>query len=124
MNEEVRAVIESTHTGVLATLCEDGSPYATPITYTFDSGRFTWKSSPDAVHSKNIERDGRVSLSIVENADSKVRAVYVNNEAVATGETSFEEKWQQHLAEYAVELGTYDATHSTPGRFYFRGTNK
>jgi hypothetical protein len=120
MNEEVQQVIDSTPTGVLATLLESGAPYATPITYTFKDGRFTWNSSPDAVHSKNIVRDGRVSLSIVEPVENGARAVYVNTIARATDETSYNEQWNQNLQVFEMNLGQLDTDHSTPGRFYFR----
>ena len=121
MRDAALEVIASTKIGTLATLCEDGAPYSTPVTYSFDGKRFTWKSSPDAVHSINLERDKRASFTIVEKSDGKARAVYVNGSAVATGEVTFEEKWQTTLAEYEVVLGELDTQKTTPGRFYFQG---
>jgi len=123
MTEEALAVITSSSTGTLATLCEDGSPYTTPLKYTFKDGRFTWKSAPEAVHSMNIIRDGRASFCIVEDVANNVRAVYINGRAFATGEASFNEEWQTNLADYSIELGALDTTKSTPGRFYFQGAN-
>lgn len=119
MKKEALAVIDSTRVGTLATLREDGSPYVTPITYTFVDGLFVWLSAPDAEHSLNIARDPRVSLSIVENTEQ--RAVYINTTAEATGQTTFNEAWQQELEKYQLALGKLDIKKSTEGRFYFKG---
>ena len=123
MIEEALEVIASTRFAAIATLTSDGDPYATPITYQFDSGRFTWNSSPDSIHSQNIVHDGRVSLSIVEDAANDIRAVYINGVAQATKETSFDKKWSQNLQVFEMHLGELDIDKSTPGRFYFRGVD-
>lgn len=121
MNEEALEVIASTRFATIATLAADGAPYATPITYQFKDGRFTWNSSPDSVHSQNIVRDGRASLSIIEDGVDDIRAVYINGKSHATSETSFDEKWSQNLQVFEMYLGELDSDKSTPSRFYFRG---
>ncbi len=117
MNDEAVEIIGATMFAVLATSNEDGSPYATPVTYTFNDGILSWRSQTEAVHSQNIARDGRVSLVILEGG----RAVYINSVARATGEMSFDERWQKDLAHYEVPTGALDEEKSQPGRLYFRG---
>ena len=119
MIDEALKVITSTQIGTLATLLEDGAPYSTPITYTFADGVFSWSSSPDAVHSKNIARDARVSLSIFEPGDNP-HAVYITSTAHTTGETSYNEQWGQTLEKYLLSIGEADNEHSMPGRFYYK----
>lgn len=53
-------ILRGSHYLVLATVCEDGSPWNTPVSATVDSDlSFTWGSSPLNQHSKNIEKEGR-----------------------------------------------------------------
>jgi len=123
MIDEAYEVIASTKTATLATINEDGAPYAVPVTYSYSEGRFVWVSAPDTVHSANISRDDRVSFCIVEAVEGKARAVYINTRISFIGETIFDEKWKTELTKYELELGTLDTKKSIPGRFYFQGEN-
>lgn len=54
-------ILNDVHYMVLATVCEDGSPWNSPVSASLDGGiSFTWGSSPKNTHSQNIRRDGRV----------------------------------------------------------------
>jgi hypothetical protein len=50
---------------VIATTCEDGHPWNTPVSATMDTEmRFHWGSSPENTHSKNIRKDGRTYVIV------------------------------------------------------------
>ena len=79
-----RQVIDSNRYLVLGTIEADGSPRVSPVYFGVDEYRdFYWVSSPDAVHSVNVEERPRVSAVVY---DSSVhvghgRAVYLTGRA-------------------------------------------
>ena len=79
-----RSVIDSNPYLVLGTLGEDGAPRVSPVFFGVDGYRdFYWVSSPEAVHSLNVEERPAVSAVIF---DSTVRtghgrAVYLTGRA-------------------------------------------
>jgi nitroimidazol reductase NimA-like FMN-containing flavoprotein (pyridoxamine 5'-phosphate oxidase superfamily) len=58
----VEEILNSNLYCTLATVCEDGSPWATPVFFAYSGDKIYWWSSKNAVHSKNIIRDGRVLI--------------------------------------------------------------
>jgi len=57
--ESAVKIIKDIHYLVLATVCEDGTPWNTPVSVTVDHELgFTWGSSPSNQHSKNIQKNG------------------------------------------------------------------
>jgi nitroimidazol reductase NimA-like FMN-containing flavoprotein (pyridoxamine 5'-phosphate oxidase superfamily) len=80
----VRQVIDSNRYLVLGTVESDGRPRVSPVYYGVDDDRdFYWVSSPDAIHSMNVEARPDVSAVIY---DSSVhvghgRAVYLTGRA-------------------------------------------
>jgi uncharacterized protein YhbP (UPF0306 family) len=51
----------------IATVCEDGSPWNTPVFFVADDQKnIYWWSSLKAIHSKNILRDGRVYITVLD----------------------------------------------------------
>lgn len=49
----------------IASVCEDGSPWNTPVSASCDQQlHFYWGSSPDNVHSKNVRRDNRAFVVV------------------------------------------------------------
>lgn len=53
---------ETPHAAI-ATVNEDGTPHNTPVFAAFDESlNMYWSSQPDSLHSKNIERTGRVFI--------------------------------------------------------------
>ncbi len=58
-------ILKKIHYITLATVCEDGSPWNSPVSAHFEKDfYFLWGSSPDNVHSQNIHRDGRAFVVI------------------------------------------------------------
>jgi len=49
----------------IATVCADGAPWNTPVFCACDeAGQIYWSSRPDAVHSRNLQRDPRAFIVI------------------------------------------------------------
>ena len=48
----------------LATVCEDGKPWNTPLFYSYDGKILCWWSPITAIHSLNIARDNNVFVTI------------------------------------------------------------
>jgi len=76
-------VLASIRYVALATTGPDGSPHVSPVFFTRDGTDVYWVSSPDAHHSRNVEREPRVEGVVF---DSTVRvgdaeAVYVTGQA-------------------------------------------
>lgn len=61
--EAARALLESQHTLVLATVGEDGAPRSAPLYYIPGTGfRLYWMSSPRSAHSRALKRGASVSI--------------------------------------------------------------
>jgi hypothetical protein len=75
-----RRVLDGNRYMTIATADEDGSPWATPVYFNPDGyRRFYWVSSPEARHSRNLERRREVAL-VVFNSQVPIgaaEAVYV-----------------------------------------------
>lgn len=66
---------------VLATIHKDGSPQATPMWYDYDGKYFYCNTNPRRVKAKNIRRDPRVTLCIVDTPHHPVAPVIVRGRA-------------------------------------------
>jgi nitroimidazol reductase NimA-like FMN-containing flavoprotein (pyridoxamine 5'-phosphate oxidase superfamily) len=82
MTDQAQAVFDENVLAVLATVNDDGSPWAVPVHVATDGVYVYWFSHETAVHSQNITRDSRVSLSLFSPDESKgPKGVYVNGRA-------------------------------------------
>lgn len=133
MIEQTQSIFNENILGVLGTVNEDGSPWATPLHIVADDQAVYWFSSETAVHSQNIVRDSRVSLSLFSPDESQgPKGVYVNGSAEKmTGEDV--QKARDVFAErigafpaafeaasaYRLPIGELDAEKSTGSCWYF-----
>ena len=79
-----RGIIESNRYMVLGTADEAGEPWVTPVWFAHsDHRRFTWVSSPERRHSRNITVRPEVSIVIFDSrvAVGSARAVYMSARA-------------------------------------------
>ena len=91
--ESIKEILEKIHYINIATVCEDGLPWNTPVSATHDNQlNFYWGSSPDNIHSKNIRRNGRVFVTI-----------YDSTVPEGTGEGLY---MQGHAEDLGPEAGT------------------
>lgn len=82
MNDDTRAIFAENILASVATVNEDGSPWSTALHVAADELAVYWLSLPSAVHSQNIRRDGRVSLTIFSPDESHgPKGVYINGVA-------------------------------------------
>ena len=66
----------------LATVNADGTPWGTPLHVATDGEYVYWFSKESTVHSQNIARDARVSLTLFSPDESRgPKGVYVNGQA-------------------------------------------
>ncbi|WP_109524819.1 MULTISPECIES: HugZ family pyridoxamine 5'-phosphate oxidase [Nocardia] len=64
--EEARTIAASTNTATLASLSEDGTPWASFVTYGLLDGQPVLCVSRMAEHGRNLEADPRASIAVVE----------------------------------------------------------
>jgi pyridoxine/pyridoxamine 5'-phosphate oxidase len=123
MKKQAFDIIDKSKVIFLATVDEDGSPRSTIVLGgVSETGVLTWRSSPDAVHSQNIIRDGKVGISAYYE-DSEIndfRAIYVSTVARDIGNEKFNNEKQHTTHEYVAQLGEYDEAQSKPNRLYFK----
>lgn len=62
---DAKDIIKKIHYITLATVTPDGIPWSTPVFSAFDTQyNFYWRSAKNAVHSLNINANGKVFISI------------------------------------------------------------
>src|SRR5690606_11813522 len=133
MNNQARAILGENILGVLATVNEDGSPWATPLHFVADERALYWFSAADRVHSANITRDERVSVAVFSPETSQgLKGVYVSGRAEVLDDadrggvrTLFEKRlgmvpptfdtWNA----YVLPIGTPNEQKSTGNCWYF-----
>ena len=74
LGEEVRRLIDGVNYGHLATLLPSGAPHSVPVWVGMEDGRIAVMTSPNSRKARNLERDPRVALSIVDQARPLVMA--------------------------------------------------
>jgi hypothetical protein len=128
----IEDVLNANEIMTLATVCEDGSPWATPVKFGVLKNVLYWRSYDESTHSKNIQRDGRVSISvcdaIVRPVAGELQAAYIQTIAEKIDETQWNEILSQighrmssrdeGLPIYAAPLGEVDEANATDSRFY------
>ena len=65
---EIARFAEQPLLAILSTVNRDGSPQSTPVWYMYDAGLFKVTSRGDRVKVRNIRRDPRVSLVVIDTA--------------------------------------------------------
>ena len=87
---EVARFAEQPLLAILSTVNRDGSPQSTPVWYMYDDGRFKVTSRGDRVKVRNIRRDPRVSLVVIDTAaNGDPLAVHGAAEVTETGGDEF-----------------------------------
>ena len=67
---EFKDLLETTVVATLATVMADGSPQATPVCFGFNGAQIEINSAKGRAKDKNMRRDPRVALSIVDPANA------------------------------------------------------
>ena len=117
----------------LATVNADGTPWSTPLHVASDGEYVYWFSKESTVHSQNITRDPRVSLTLFSPDESRgPKGVYVNGQVEllrADSEQAAREIIGMRLGgfppafaaakAYRLPIGAYNAEKSTGNCWYF-----
>ena len=133
MTEQAQAIFDQNVLGTLATVNEDGSPWASPLHVVTDGEAVYWFSKDATVHSQNIARDSRVSLSLFSPDESKgPKGVYINGRAeklAGEGDARARQVFTARVGSlppvfaaasaYQLPLGTYSDEKSTGNCWYF-----
>jgi general stress protein 26 len=111
MTDQAQAIFDSNVLAVLATINQDGSPWATPVHVATDGVYVYWFSHDTTVHSQNIERDARISLSLFSTDESKgPKGVYINGVLPPVFATA---------SAYRLPVGEFSEEKSTGNCWYF-----
>lgn len=86
MNELVQTILRHNAYGTISTICQDGSPWATPVHIVYDETALYWLSPVSTLHSQNIARDGRVFITIFNSSQTVAEpadraALYIQTQA-------------------------------------------
>ena len=117
----------------LATVNADGTPWSTPLHVASDGEYIYWFSKESTVHSQNIARDPRVSLTLFSPDESRgPKGVYVNGQVEllsGDSEQAAREMIGKRLGgfppafaaakAYRLPIGVYNAEKSTGNCWYF-----
>lgn len=77
-------ILKSLKYMTIATVCEDGSPWNTPVAPNLEKYLvFTWGSNENSVHSQNVRRDKRVFVVVYDShaEEGAGEGVYMKGEA-------------------------------------------
>lgn len=133
MNEQAQRIFNENYVGCIATVNEDGAPWATPLHMASDGEFVYWFSNETERHSENHVRDSRVSLALYNPAGGPHKeGVYINGRVERLDESRWpeiRELLEKRLgfalstfdsgAAYRIAIGTYDEQKSTGNCWYF-----
>lgn len=66
LTDDVRSLFEGANIGHLATLLSDGSPHSVALWVGLEGDRVAFFTQPQSLKARNLARDGRVAVSIVD----------------------------------------------------------
>ena len=135
MTDEARAILNNNVLGTIATLNEDGSPWATPVHVFYDEAESAvyWFSHETTQHSLNVAHDPRVSLSLFSPDESHgPKGVYINGQAEKLSDEKTATAKQVVVARlttlppvfdtataYMLKIGNFNSSKSTRNCWYF-----
>jgi PPOX class probable F420-dependent enzyme len=124
-DDEVRAFLShGTRTAKLGTLMRDGSPHVIPVWFVLDGDDVIFTTGANTVKGRHILNDGRVSLSVDEQAPPYA-FVHVRGRAVGTDNPPEALEWATKIAaRYMGELQAeeYGRRNAVPGELLVRLT--
>jgi nitroimidazol reductase NimA-like FMN-containing flavoprotein (pyridoxamine 5'-phosphate oxidase superfamily) len=115
--ENIQRVLKENSHGVLATISEDNTPYANPISYVYHDGHIYFHSAAAGHKVDNIARDNQVAFTIIGKVNMRVPKAEAYFESVivfgkAVRVTDFEEQVQSMTA--LMQIFMPDQAHETP----------
>ncbi len=128
LSSQIREILSDIPVANLATVNKQGTPWASVLHFAFDEEYVYWFSAEDAQHSRNIERDPKVSLNVWIRGDD-LQGVYLQSKAELLTDRSaaieaYQEKFHSFPANFAAHkayrasIGNIDLTKTRNGLFY------
>jgi PPOX class probable F420-dependent enzyme len=111
LTPEVGALIEGRNFVHVATVMPDGSPHVSPVWAAVEDGRIAFFTQSTNVKARNLDRDPRVALSVVDH-DNPYRSAHVRGRVV-----------EKRTGEAALEVMDRISLRFTGQPFPFRGPN-
>jgi len=133
MNEQAREILKENILGTIATINEDGSPWGSPVHIFSNDEAVYWFSYEDKIHSINIGRDPRVSLTLFSPDESRgPKGIYINGTATKLDDKATTTAKQLMVAKigkiptyfeqatgYKLSIGQLNSSKSTGNCWYF-----
>ena len=129
--EDIKKILEVNIVGTVATVNEDGSPWATPVHVFADDNALYWFSKSTHQHSVNVEREPRVSLSLWAQANG-TQGAYISGSVIKLSSEETADALGIVVATigaippyfegtfgYKLNLGQSDPSKSSEKRWYF-----
>jgi PPOX class probable F420-dependent enzyme len=90
LTDDVRTLFDGANFAHLATTMPDGSPHSVPMWTAIEDGRIVIMTSPESRKARNLDRDPRVAISIIDQSNALVSAhVRGRRTAVVTGDRAW-----------------------------------
>jgi PPOX class probable F420-dependent enzyme len=90
LSAEQVQLLRETHIAFVGTVNRDGSPQVTPVWIDTDGEAIVFNTARGRVKCRNLERDPRVSISVVDAANPETRTLYARGRAVLSEEGGLE----------------------------------
>ena len=119
LSAKAKALIDEPNLAFLATLNADGSPHLTPVWIDREDGTVLVNTAEGRTKDRNMRRDGRVAISIVDREDD-YRKVDVRGRVVDVVEGDDAERHIDKLARKYVGEETYPWRKPTERRVVFK----
>lgn len=129
--EDIKSILTDNLIGTIATLNEDGSPWATAVHIFADNDALYWFSKDTHQHSVNIERDARVSVSLWSKQEG-TKGAYISGSATKLSVDETAKAFDivvatvggippvfENTSAYRLPVGPLDSSKSSEKRWYF-----
>lgn len=113
-----RDLFENPHFAHVATIMPDGSPQVTPVWIDIDGNEIVFNTAAGRLKDKNLERDGRVALSVADQANP-YRYIQVRG-TIAARTTDGAEEHIDRMAKKYMNLDSYPYRNAEETRIIYR----
>ncbi len=121
MNLTAKEILDKNLYCTLATVNDDSTPHGSPVFFVADQNSIYWWSAKKSQHSQNIERTGKVFITVFDShaPEEKAKGVYIE----ANGQIASDDKINDILEKYnqkakVFSLTRQNVTGDSPSRLY------
>jgi PPOX class probable F420-dependent enzyme len=81
LSDKQRSLVDEKHYGIVTTLMPDGSPHSTVVWVDREDGQLQFNTARGRIKARNLERDPRVSVAVVDPANPFEKTLVVRGRA-------------------------------------------